>query len=467
VQFLEDTKRRFDDLTSQLQDTKSSIDSTGAKLSKQSDDISARQLQNSKLASSVLGVQAKKDELRGQLAARLQLLERARREVNDLRDRERNLRQQQANLRSAIQSSRQTVKDVKAAVAPQALFALQKEEDQLHRQLEQTVVPGFDGVSVCEADDLDPVYTEQINSVSLKIEKLKGRLAEARAKSDEINQRHQNAMTERRSKLEELMANNNRARAQIEANQCTVREAIRPYTRELELWQTKQRQALKSAEESQETLNDQRSAGEELLRECDQELNDLSAELARAAAEVEQQRAANDEKLRAIEKLQRDVNALQTEHLSADAEFVEAANKEISLRRRVVELKEPAAGQLSELAQKDEQFRQKIEDLTEKVRTQEQNAIAGPTDDVGTSPMNETEVQQSVEALERDVQTKREVLAVLRAQVERQEGTRRKIEAALDLITELDDEQTFMKMELKMLRTQFSETLRMLRVRKK
>jgi hypothetical protein len=80
--------------------------------------------------------------------------------------------------------------------------------------------------------------------------------------------------------------------------------------------------------------------------------------------------------------------------------------------------------------------------------------------------MNESEVRDSVAALEAEYASLTAEADDLRVQFDKSESTRMKIEAAMDLITEMDDEEVCLTNELRMLRSEFGATIKMLSAQK-
>jgi chromosome segregation ATPase len=239
------------------------------------------------------------------------------------------------------------------------------------------------------------------------------------------------------------------------------------YTKELEDLQAKHQQALRAAEKYQDELNAARARADALLQVAECELANLTDELARSVAEVERQSAVNEKQRDRHDRLRKEVDGLRVASAKYDAELLEKTNAVIEIKQKVADVKRKLAVEQEQLRARETDMAQNIEQLRGQVRAAEEQLPPALLDETGTSPMNESEIRESVEALEREHASLTAEVEDLGVQFDRSESTRMKIEAAMDLITEMDDEEAFMTNELKMLRTQFAATIKMLTAHKK
>jgi chromosome segregation ATPase len=464
IQELQECQHRRTELISEAQELRLSVDALRAQLARENENIAAKTKENSALASCVSSVKARKTELRVELGTRTQVFDSAKREVEELRERERQLQQQQSNLQNAIASSRSATKEAKAGIV--SLANLEKEIEQLKRQLAQTGSATYVD-SVYDPGDLDPVCTKQVNELAEKIDKLKIELIETRAKGDEAERRHKRLMSDHRGHLEEVRKRTNTLRKEMETNQCSIRTAVRTYTKELEDLQARHHEALRADEKCQDELTAARARADALLIESERELANLKDELARIVAAVDGQAAVNEKRREKHEKLRREVESLRAVSVKCDAELSERTNLVAGTVQKIARLKQKLGGEQEEFKAREADIARRVEELKEQIRMAEERLPATWVDEVGTSPMNESEVRKSVDNLEREYAKLTEELEGLREQVEQSERTRAKIEAAMDLITEMDDEEVCMTSELKMLRGQFAATIEMLKAQRK
>jgi chromosome segregation ATPase len=345
------------------------------------------------------------------------------------------------------------------------LSPLEKEIESLERQLAQVPAPVFVD-AVCDPDDLDSIYREQIQPVSDKIEKLKRVISETRAEKNETERRQRKVMNEKRSRLEDLRSETNRRRKEIETNQCAIRQAVRPYMKEIEALQAKHAESLRAAERCQDELNAARSQADSRLQESEHEFTALTDELSRAVVAVEEQSLLNDRQREKHDRLRKEVERLRAMSLGYERESMDKGKRVTEMRQRVAELRIQCESERQQLQVREEEVAQAAEKLREKVRTTEARLPLHTPDDVGTSPMNESEIRESVAALETEYASLGAEIQEVRAQYEQAEAKKKKIAAALELITEMDDEEACMTGELGMLRKHFSATLKMLNDRR-
>lgn len=109
--------------------------------------------------------------------------------------------------------------------------------------------------------------------------------------------------------------------------------------------------------------------------------------------------------------------------------------------------------------------RSEADQLLEEIKLIEARLQQLPENDVGTSQMNEDEIKESVKVLEAEYAKQLERAEGIRARHMEPMQTKAKLEAAIKLIAELEDEEEFLKEDLRTIRKEFPSTIRMLKNR--
>ena len=109
--------------------------------------------------------------------------------------------------------------------------------------------------------------------------------------------------------------------------------------------------------------------------------------------------------------------------------------------------------------------RSEADQLLEEIKLIEARLQQLPENDVGTSQMNEDEIKESVKVLEAEYAKQLERAEGIRARHMEHMQTKAKLEAAIKLIAELEDEEEFLKEDLRTIRKEFPSTIRMLKNR--
>jgi chromosome segregation ATPase len=456
-------KEEFAALEARISESKLRIGDLRAQIAQQTEVISSANLQKSPAAKALSDIQGRRDQLKANSSDRLRVLEASKSEIATLRDRERQLQEQLSNLQNSLSSSKKSVADTKSYISSPLLSNLQKEVDQLERELDKACVTPVAVPDISGPEDLDQVYTDQITSLSAKVEQLKSVLRNSRARALEIDNSHKTAMSEKRQELETIRDQNNDRRSQIEATRLAIKESIRPLTQELEMWQQKLQDEQRSAESHERELHGRREQFESEIRESEAKLRELTGELTRVKALVRQQIQANEAKQKSGHRLKQEIEGLRGAALGLDSEIAANTEEITRLKGQIEAQGQNAIEKQRELRERDEGFGQTIRDLNTQIEGLEARVRLLPVADITTTRVTEDEVRQSVFALEKEFAARTVALATIQSDYEKAEQLRRRFEAALELMTELEDEEMFMISELKMLRVQFAGTLRMLR----
>jgi chromosome segregation ATPase len=465
AQDLDERKQEFGILETQISESKKRIVDLRSEIDQQTESISSKKVENSPAAKTLSDAQRRRDEIRLRLSEHAKLLDSSRSESAALKDRQEKLQEQLFSLQNRISASRKEIADVKQYLSSPVVTNLQKEVSQLEQDLDKAcvvpvVLPDSPG-----PEDLDRGYTDQIEALSSKVDQLRSVFHNSRAKALEAENAHAATLADRKSQLEALREQNNQLRSQVEATRQAVKESVRPLTQELEMWQQKLQDEKRSADKQERECRGRREQRELEVREADAKLSDLKTELARVRAVVRQQTETNEGKQATNHQTRQELEELRAQSLDLESAIASKTEEIERLKTQIESQTQAMAAKQGEIRERDELLSATIRDLEARIESTVTRIQALPVSPVATTHMTEDEVRQSFFALEKEFSARTAALAGIHAAYSRAEGLRARFEAALGLMSELEDEEVFMTSELKMLRSQFAETLRALRSR--
>ncbi|OHT13335.1 hypothetical protein TRFO_16538 [Tritrichomonas foetus] len=373
------------------------------------------------------------------------------------------LNNQKTNLLKGTETTNTLIKDAKASINLSLITSLQNEIDKLQNELKQTPTNFYDEPEIIDQDDLDDVYKEQINSMKMKISKLKSSFADSKEKYQKSQKIHKMEMNELRIQLNNLKKSNNMIRSSIEAVESSIPQTLSPLTKELELWRNKVDNASKLAKENEQKINQQRQQAELELSEAEKQLFVLQDETTKLRAQLKQQKITNVQKQNEIEQLCSNLKDLQSLKETLVKEYEESKIKIQQFEQELKDLNNQVEKETKEMNEIEQKYSNELNQLKEKVAEKQTLLKDMPDIDVGTSDMNEGEIRNSVVALEKEYAEKKKQLQEIEESYTSTAELQKKFEAALDLITELEDEEKFLIDELKMIRQQFAASIRQLK----
>ena len=411
--------------------------------------------------------QSEVDTLRAKVAETQQIRDNATNELNSLIERERSLTAQQQNIRQASQATKQQIDEIKGSISNQTLFDLKQEIKTLQKQLDESGVESVESFSVTSVDDLDPVYKTQLESVSQRVQQLKTAIQSLRSDIESDERSHSISMAELRAKLENQKQANNILRSSIEETELQLPSTLGPINREIEQWRAKVDSAAKEAQENEKALSEKREESERALKESEKRLEKLQDELLRAKAITGQQKENCIAQERDIERLKRELAASEAQLLSLSDETKRYESETKDVQLKIQQTDDENRRLSSILTEEERKSEETLSVLRQSVEAAEAEAAKMPESEITVGVMNEKEIKESIKSLERDLAERENRVRELRTKCEESQKTRKKFEAALSLIAELEEEEQAMIGELKMIRKQFAETLNSLRNQKK
>ena len=466
-QILTESKTKAGEINQSIQESNEQIKNIKAQISEKNQKIDSLQKILEEKSEKCRQKQSEVDNLRAKVAETQQIKDNATNELNSLLEREKSLLQQQTNIRTASQATQKQIDDIRNSINQQALNDLKMEIESLQKQLDESGIETYDSFSITTIEDLDPVYKTQLDNVSQRVSQLKNAIQNIRNELQSDEKKHSIEIAELRAKLDTQKQANNFLRTSIEETELQLPQTLGPINREIEQWRIKVDTAAKQAQENEKQLNEKREKSERLLKESESKLDSLQDELLRAKAVTTQQNQNCIQQEQEIEQIQKDlaVSEAQISSLKDEKKRYEIEIREI--QQKIKQADEESKRLSEEYKEQEKKSEETLSVLKQSVEAAEAEAAKMPESEITVGVMNEKELKESVRSLEKDLAQKEATVQELRTKCEESKKTRKKFEAALSLIAELEDEEQAMIGELKMIRKQFNETLTMLRNQKK
>ena len=465
--FLTESKTKAGEINQSIQESNEEIKNIKSKISEKNKEIDSLQKILEEKSEKCRQKQSEVDTLRAKVAETQQIKDNATNEMNSLIEREKILLQQQSNIRNASQVTQQQIDEIRNSMNKQTINDLKQEIESLQRQLDESGIETIDSFSITSVEDLDPVYKTQLDNVSQRVSQLKNAIQNLKSELQEEDKKHNIEIAELRAKLENQKQANNFLRTSIEETELQLPQTLGPINREIEQWRMKVDIAAKEAQENEKMLNAKRSESEKILKESEKKLESLQDELLRTKAITAQQKQNYSKQEQEIEEIKKEL-AVSESQLSALNDEKRRYNAEIKEIQQKIKQANEETTRLNQVFQDEEKKSQEnLAVLRQSVEAAEAEAAKMPESEITVGVMNEKELKESVKSLEKDLAERESKVQLLRTRCEESKQTSKKFEAALSLITELEDEEKAMIGELKMLRQRFNETLTMLRNQKK
>ena len=466
-QILTESKTRAGEINQSIQESMEQINHIKAQIAEKSKEVDSLQQVLSEKSNKCREKQSEVDNLRAKVAEMQQIKDNATNEMNSLIEREKSLLQQQTNIHSASQATQKQIEDIRNSINQQTLNDMKIEIESLQKQLDESGIETIESFSITTIDELDPVYKNQLDNVSQRVTQLRNAIQNIRNELQSDEKKHSIEIAELRAKLETQKQSNNFLRTSIEETELQLPQTLGPINREIEQWRMKVDMAAKHAQENEKQLNDKREKSERLLKESENKLESLQDELLRAKAVTAQQTQNCIQQEQEIEQIRKDlaVSEAQISSLKDEQKRYEIEIKET--KQRINQAEEESKRLIEVYNDQEKKSEETLSVLKQSVEAAEAEASKMPESDINVGVMNEKELKESVRSLEKDLSNKEADIQKIRTKCEESRKTRKKFEAALSLITELEDEEQAMIAELKMLRKQFNDTLTMLRNQKK
>lgn len=389
-------------------------------------------------------------------------LDDAKNDYNSKSEGYKNMKQQKANLALGISTTRDQINEAKNIVIPTKLSSIQLEIEKIQTRIDDLSQYSNNQSKISDVDDLDPVYKDQIDFITKKIESLKNNIQDLEKIQSEATNDHKIKMSELRLELQKLRQRNNLTRNSIEEVESSLPQALSPLTRELSMWRQKVDNASKIASESEHKINQQRTLAENELFEVEKQEKSLQDEIIRTEVYVNQLKSENDQKSEELEKYKQKYEETQQlrQKLEDDYNQYEKIINESSTKKKVYE--DQITEAINEQKEKETNLQLELRILIQKVEDTEKQVSMLPSVDFNTNHMTETEINMEISNLQSELMRKKEEILEIRHQYEESMKLRLKFEAALSLLAELQDEEEARKEELEMVRNQFNATLRSL-----
>lgn len=374
------------------------------------------------------------------------------------KDNESTLQNQLEGFKTSIVSAKQMIKEINKDMDPNVITSLQNEYKNVNEQLSHANVFELNIDETIEPEDLSPIYKEQINSMKEKIEKLKQSVNDIQDSINNENQKYKLEMSDLRLKLLNLKHDNNTIRSNIEEVESSIPQSIGPLNRELDSWRKKVENASKKAKDDEINIQQKCNESESILEDIKNKNVLLKREISNIKITVSQQQILNENKQHEVDMLNKEISIL-----NQNKEQIKNQSQNILMQIEATlceegkiknELKEMEDALPKEDSNKI--IKEQIHEIQERIKNL-------PTENLDTNQMNEDEIIQSVRKLEKEYEAQQTKIKEIRQKYEEYNKMREKINAAIQLISDLEDEESYLKDELKMIREQFHETLTQLR----
>lgn len=372
-------------------------------------------------------------------------------------DNESTLQNQLEGLKKSIFNSKQTLKEIQKEIDSNKIASLQSEYKNLTEQLNQANVYEININDSVEPEDLSPIYKEQINSLTEKIEKLKQSVNEIQNCINDENQKYKLEMSDLRLKLSNLKYDNNILRSNIEEVESSIPQSIGPLNRELDSWRKKVENASQKAKEDEIAIQQKCNESESILEDIKNKNKSIKRDVANIKASISQQGILNENK-------KHEINLLNKEILSLKQNKDQIENKLQEILKQIEETSAEEEKLKAKLKQYEDNFPKEDpnKEIKEQIQIIQERIKKLPSNNIETTQMNEDEIVQSVRKLEKEYDNLQTKIKEIRVKHEEYHQMKEKIEAAIRLISDLEEEETYLKDELKMVQEQFAETLQQL-----
>ena len=418
------------------------------------------------------------EKYKSEAATTQKFLDNSKRKLDELNREKANLKQQQNNLSKGTEANRHLIKDIKSSLNQSVLQTLEKENEHLQILLNQATsnLP-INIEETISQEELDPIYKDQITTAKSKLSNIKQTFSEVQKKFEESRKSHKIEMNDLRLKLDNLKKKNNMIRSSIESIESSIPQTLSPLTKELEFWRNKVENSTKNAKENEEKINFQRNQAELCVSEAEKQTLFLKDELKKITDEIKRLKITNDQKNIEMENIHSNLNELMKSKQSLSIDISAEKSKIDSLNSELNSLNEDIQKSTNELNESEVKYSKELNELKEEMKNkklQNRNRNVGNqsvlseikiSDDIQNKNeiQNEHEIRESVTSLENQFKEKKKQLDEINIKYEKTLELQKKFEAALDLIADLQDEEKFLTEELKMIREQFSATLKSLK----
>jgi len=441
-----------EDLKQQVLNKTKELEPLREDLAKKAEDFSKKQKEIDTIKNLILDSQQKRDQLV--------------KELKELLEMEKSLQNQQTSLKNAINETKNEINEVKSIISPSSLLELQKEVEKLEQQLGNSDVTESNEIIIQSINELDAQYREQIESAMAKLESLQQSFQTLTEKASEEDKQHHLRITESRLKLDRLKQSNNLLRSTIEEMELSIPQTLGPINREIEQWRQKVSFAVQTGKDNEKKLNQQRIHSEELLADSELHLKEIQEENVRIKVSIAHHSKVLAEKEQELHRIKQVYEETNLKKEKFDEDISKNKNKLQELSNDIIIINEKIKKSENDLSSFQKNAEEELLQLRKLAEELEVKATLIPKEvELNSSFVNEEELRESIKSLEEELVRRESELNLIKTQYDESEKTRLRFETALRLIADLEDEETILKEELRMLRSRFDITIKQLQQR--